>query len=107
MSTPATHRRPRRTTYSRALALALVGVIGLATPALASGTLDDIRERMEQVERDREQAAQERQQSQQRSTQLGEDLEHTSAELVAADERLQDTTARVEAARIARERGWL
>ena len=41
MSNPTTHRRPRRTTYSRALALALVGVVGLATPALASGTLED------------------------------------------------------------------
>ena len=101
MTQSTTRRRgARRTAYSRALALALVGVVGLATPALASGTLDDIRERMEQVERDQQRAAQEREQSQQRATELGEDLEHTSAELVAADEQLQETTARVEAARI-------
>lgn len=101
---PGTHRRPRRTAYSRtssrALALALVGVVGLATPALASGTLEEIRERMEQVERDRERTAQERETSEERAAELGEDLEHTSAELVAADQLLRETTAKVEAARI-------
>lgn len=100
MSNPSTHRRPRRTTYSRAMALALVGVIGLASPALASGTLDEIRERMERVEREQERTAQERDRSAQRAAELGEDLEHTTAELIAAEERLQETTAQVEAARI-------
>lgn len=101
MFNPSTHRRgTRRTTYSQALALALVGVVGLATPALATGTLDEIRERMEQVERDRERTSAERDTSEQRAAELGEDLEHTSAELLAADQVLQETTAKVEAARI-------
>ncbi|WP_131105280.1 M23 family metallopeptidase [Ornithinimicrobium sufpigmenti] len=82
------------------MALALVGVVGLATPALASGTLEEIRERMERVERDRDRTAEERESSEERAAELGEDLEHTSAELVAADQLLQETTVKVEAARI-------
>ena len=47
MADPTTTRR--RTAYRRALTLALTGVIGLATPALASGELDDIRDRLDRV----------------------------------------------------------
>ena len=39
--------RPR---LRRALALALVGAIGVATPALASGELDDIRDRLSSLD---------------------------------------------------------
>ena len=101
MSTRATHRSGRRPAYSRVLVLALVGVVGLATPALASGTLDDIRERIERVERDQDRTTQEKQDSQERAEELDEHLEHTSAELVAADQRWRETTALVEEARIA------
>lgn len=102
MSTRATHRRGRRRpAYSRVFVLALVGVVGLATPALASGTLDDIRERIERVERDQDRTTQEKRDSQERAEELDEHLEHTSAELVAADQRWRETTALVEEARIA------
>ena len=99
-NTPGHRRGIRRTAYPRVFILALVGVVGLASPALASGTLDDIRERMERVERDQEQTTQERKDSDQRATALGEDLEHTTADLVAADQLLTQTTAKVEAARV-------
>lgn len=89
----------RRTTYRRALTLALVGALGLATPALAAD-LDDIRDRMDRVEQQRERAEEERRASEEREAGLGEDLEHTSAELVEADRRLRETTAQVEQARV-------
>ena len=47
MPTPATARR--RTSYRRALSLALAGAIGLSSPALAAD-LDEIRDRIDEVE---------------------------------------------------------
>lgn len=90
----------RPTTYRRALVLALVGVVGLATPALASDRLDEIRDRIERVERDQGRTSQDRDASQQRVGELDSELEHTTAALDAADQRLRETTARVEQARI-------
>ncbi|WP_298750338.1 M23 family metallopeptidase [uncultured Serinicoccus sp.] len=96
--------RPR---LRRALALALVGAIGVATPALASGELDDIRDRLSSVEDERQRASADRDSSAEQAHELGEELEHTSAELVAADQRLQETTAQVDQARVVLEEAEL
>lgn len=96
--------RPR---LRRALALALVGAIGVATPALASGELDDIRDRLSSVDDEQKRTSADRESSEQQAQELGEHLEHTSAELVAADERLRETTAQVNQARIVLEEAEL
>ena len=67
-----------------AVALALVGAV-LGGPAVAAD-LDDIRDRIREVERRESQAEKDREATQDRAHALEEDLEHTSAELVAADE---------------------
>ncbi|GGK63884.1 M23 family metallopeptidase [Ornithinimicrobium pekingense] len=82
-----------------AVALALVGAV-LGGPAVAAD-LDDIRDRIREVERRESRAEKDREAAQEHAHALEEDLEHTSAELVAADERLKETTAKVEAARVA------
>ena len=96
--------RPR---VRRALAVALVGALGVATPALASGELDDIRDRLSSVEDERERASADRDDSAAQVEDLGEELADTSAELVAADERLQETTAQVAQARVVLEEAEL
>ena len=97
MNTPSTPRR--RTTFRRTLSLALVGAIGLSTPAVAAD-LDEIRERIDEVEKKAERTAKDKSSAERRSAELGEDLEHTTAELVAADQQLRETTAQVAQARI-------
>ncbi len=82
-----------------AVALALAGAL-LGGPALADD-LDDIRDRIDRVEQQQSQTKKDRKDSQRQAGRLGEELEHTSAELVAADERLRETTAKVAEARIA------
>lgn len=81
-----------------AVALALAGVV-LGGPALATD-LDDIRQRIREVERKQEKAEADRKAAEKQAASLGEELDHTSAELVAAAERLAQTTAAVEQARV-------
>ncbi|MFX0537798.1 peptidoglycan DD-metalloendopeptidase family protein [Ornithinimicrobium sp. Y1847] len=94
MSRPT--RRSRRLTV--AVALTLSGLL-VAGPALASD-LDDIRSKIREVEKRESQAAKDRQASDQAASALGVELDHTTAQLVEADQRLRETTAAVETARI-------
>lgn len=89
-------RTPRRRRWGAVLTVALAGTL-IASPAVA---LDDIRDRMRQVEEQQQQAERERQEAQDRAEQLEHDLEETSADLVAADRKLKETTAKVEQARL-------
>lgn len=82
-----------------AVCLALVGAV-LGGPAIASD-LDDIRDRIRDVERRESRTDKDREAAERQAGALGEELEHTSAELVAADRRLRETTAKVEEARVA------
>src|SRR5699024_736920 len=75
------------------------GAIGLSSPALAAD-LDEIRDRIDEVEEQSGRTAEEKAAAERRSAELGEDLEHTTAELLAADQRLRETTAKVDQARI-------
>ncbi|WP_162802734.1 M23 family metallopeptidase [Ornithinimicrobium avium] len=91
-------RRLRRRLHG-ALALTLAGAL-LGGPALADD-LHDIRDRIRKVEQQQDRAKDDRSAATQQAGQLGDELEHTSAELVAADERLRETTAKVADARVA------
>ena len=96
----ATRRPTYRPRVRRALAVALVGALGVATPALASDELEDIRERLAKVEQERRSAADEREAGEQRVEDLHEEHEHFSAELETAQARLAETEGKVEQARV-------
>ena len=89
-------RRYAATRVRGVLALALAGVM-VAGPALADD-LDEIRDRIERVEAEEERKRQAEERSRTQAAELDEELDHTSEELVAASERLDRTTAQVEAA---------
>ena len=91
---PGPFRRRLRAAVGLALAGALVG-----GPALAAD-LDDIRERIREVEKKQERTERDQGRSAEKSEALHEEHEHTSAELEAADARLRQTVAKVETARI-------
>ncbi len=82
----------RRRRLRATLVLALSATLALAAPAVA---LDDIRDRMDEVENQQDQKAREQQAKDGEVADLSEDLEDTSAELVAADEQLRETNAQV------------
>ncbi len=86
----------RRFRWGGALALTLAGLM-VASPALG---LDDIRDRIREVEEQQEQTQEEQDASQERQEALSTDLEHTSAELQQADQQLRQTTAKVDQARL-------
>lgn len=90
----------RPTAYRRlgaATALALCGLLALGGPAKG---LDDIRDRMEEVERQQREAQQSQEDVEGQINDLEHDLEHTSKELVAAQDKLAATTKKVEQARV-------
>ena len=89
---------PRSRRLRAAVVLALAGAL-VGGPAMA-GDLDDIRDRIRQVERQERATEQDRGTSKEKAGQLKGDLEHTSAELDAADARLRETTVKVENARV-------
>ncbi|WP_122263344.1 peptidoglycan DD-metalloendopeptidase family protein [Ornithinimicrobium cerasi] len=96
---PTTSRsRAVRRRARAAVALALAGAL-VGGPALADD-LDDIRQRIREVEQRESRTSTDKGRSQEAAADLGEHLEHTSAELEAADRRLQETTAKVTAARV-------
>ena len=86
--------RRRRTVV---IALALSGALVVGAPAVA---LDDIRDTIDDVKREEKQKAQEQVRVEKQVGGLASDLEHTSAELMAADEALQATAAKVAQARV-------
>ncbi|WP_303374727.1 peptidoglycan DD-metalloendopeptidase family protein [Ornithinimicrobium sp.] len=93
--------RGRRTTARRlrsAVVLSLAGML-VAGPALA-GDLDDLRDRIRQVEQQESKAEKAQGNAATNADALTEDLTHTSAKLVAADARLKQTNAKVGQARI-------
>lgn len=97
------HRTTPRARLARrrlrgAVALALAGAL-LGGPALAAD-LDDIRDRIREVEKQQSQTKDDRSAAERQAAELDEELEHTSAELVAADKKLAETTAKVEEARV-------
>lgn len=69
----------------------------VATPAFG---LDDIRDRIRDVERQQAETDADQRAAEERSAELAHDLDETSAELQAAEKRLRETTAKVEQARI-------
>jgi murein DD-endopeptidase MepM/ murein hydrolase activator NlpD len=89
---------PARRRRHAALVLALTGTLLLAAPAAAQ--LDDIRDRIREVERDQDRTSQQHGKVDERIDGLHTDLDHTSADLEAADKKLRETTAKVEQARI-------
>jgi murein DD-endopeptidase MepM/ murein hydrolase activator NlpD len=97
--TPDPTRGPVRRRLGATLALALSVGLVVSSPALAD-PLDEIREKMREVEEQERRAATDRGDVESRIDQLDEHLDETSAELVAADARLKETTARVEQARV-------
>lgn len=101
MTEHVTTRRGRllRRRLRGALALALAGAM-LGGPALADD-LHDIRDRIRKVEQQQDRTKDDRSAARQQAGALGAELEHTSAELVAADQRLKETTAKVADARVA------
>src|SRR5690606_32876199 len=82
--------------WGGAAALTMAGIL-TATPAVG---LDDIRDRIRDVEQQEAGKEAAHEASQERSAELAHDLEETSAELQAAEKRLRETTAKVEQARI-------
>ena len=98
--TPETPRRPVGRRLAATLALALSVGLVVSSPALAD-PLDEIREKMREVDERERRAAADRGDVESRIDQLDEHLDETSAELVAAAARLKDTTAKVEQARVA------
>lgn len=78
------------------VALAMAGLM-VAGPAYA---LDDIRDRIREVEEQEQQGQQDQEASQERQEELEHELTETSAELQTADKKLRDTTAKVEQARL-------
>lgn len=95
--------RPRLTAYplrrcTTAVSAALVLSLAAALPA---GALDDIRDRIREVEREQEQRAGEQEAAEDRVGGLADDLGETTSALVGATEQLERTTADVEQARVA------
>ncbi|WP_154402243.1 M23 family metallopeptidase [Ornithinimicrobium cavernae] len=86
----------RRFRWGSVVALAMAGLLA-ASPALG---LDDIRDRIREVEEREQRAQEDREASEERQEELSVELEHTSVELQAADKRLRETTAKVDRARI-------
>ena len=101
MTEHVTTRRGRllRRRLRGAVALALAGAL-LGGPALADD-LHDIRDRIRKVEQQQDRTKDDRSAARDKAGELGDELEHTSAELVAADKKLKETTAKVAEARIA------
>ncbi|RIK17358.1 MAG: hypothetical protein DCC50_02060, partial [Acidobacteria bacterium] len=101
MTEHVTTRRGRllRRRLRGAVALALAGAL-LGGPALADD-LHDIRDRIRKVEQQQDRTKDDRSAARDKAGELGDELEHTSAELVAADKKLKETTSKVAEARIA------
>jgi murein DD-endopeptidase MepM/ murein hydrolase activator NlpD len=91
MTTPTGRR------WRAAVVLSLTGTLALAGPAMAQ--LDDIRDRIREVERDQKKTSQEQSKVDKRINSLATDLDHTSDDLEEADRKLRETTARVAQAR--------
>lgn len=91
MTTPTGRR------WRAAVVLALTGTLALSAPAMAQ--LDDIRDRIREVERDQKKTSKEQSKVDKRIDNLASDLDHTSKDLEEADRKLRQTTARVEQAR--------
>lgn len=85
-----------RRRWTGVVALTMAGLLA-AGPAFG---LDDIRDRIREVERQQEQRQAETEASEARQEELAHDLAETSVELQAAEKRLRETTAKVEQARI-------
>lgn len=88
--------RNTRRRWTGVLALAMAGLM-VAGPAYA---LDDIRDRIREVEEQQQQRQQDQEASQERQEELAHELSETSVELQAADKKLRETTAKVEQARL-------
>ncbi|MGB6004293.1 MAG: peptidoglycan DD-metalloendopeptidase family protein [Ornithinimicrobium sp.] len=97
--TPITPISPRRSRgrLTGALLVTLSLSLTFTAPAVA---LDDIRDRMDEVEQQRGQTQQEADALDDSMDALGEDLDETSTELVAADQKLKQTNAEVDQAQI-------
>lgn len=97
MNEPRTPSRPqaprsRRARLRRAMVIALGLSLTLASPARA---LDDIRDRMDDVEQQQDESRADQDAVEEQIDDLGQDLDDTTVELVAADEKLQETDAAV------------
>lgn len=77
-------------------ALAMAGLM-VASPAFG---LDDIRDRIKDVEQQEEQRQEEQEASAERQEELEHELSETSVELQAAEKQLRETTEKVEQARL-------
>ncbi len=97
--TPTAHASPRRSVgrIAGAVLVTLSLSLTFTAPAVA---LDDIRDRIDEVEQRRGQTQQEAEALDDSIADLGEDLDHTSSDLVAADRRLTQTDAEVDQAQI-------
>ncbi len=94
-ATPRSRRRASATTL-----LALTAGLVWSAPALAD-ELDDIQDKMGQVDQQQQQTSQKRGDLDTAMEGLGDHLDETSTALVQADKQLKATTARVDVARVA------
>lgn len=91
---------PRRRARRRLAGALLVTLTLSLTSTAPAAALDDIRDRMDEVEQEQGQTKQNADAVDDSINDLGEDLDDTSAELVAADKKLKQTNAEVEQAKI-------
>ncbi|MGB5953714.1 MAG: hypothetical protein WBG57_14510, partial [Ornithinimicrobium sp.] len=87
------NRSPRHVVGALCVTVSLA--LAFTAPAYA---LDDIRDRMDEVEQQQNRTKSEAEEVDESIDTLGEDLDHTSAELVAADKKLEQTNAEVDQA---------
>lgn len=85
-----------RRRWTGVVALAMAGLM-VASPALG---LDDIRDRIREVEKQEQEKAADQEASQERQEELNHELAETSAELQTAEKQLRETTDKVERARL-------
>lgn len=91
---------PRRRARRRLAGALLVALTLSLTSTAPAAALDDIRDRMDEVEQEQGQTKQNADAVDDSINDLGEDLDDTSAELVAADKKLKQTNAEVEQAKV-------